>query len=80
MTRALQTPQPALPSPQDRPGPRRRRRRPGGPSAFAEARLGRVGDDVAVVAATLQSPRYRRLLADVPGCVTTRTGEQRAVA
>lgn len=35
---------------------------------------------VKALVATLQSVRYRRLISDVPGCVATRTGEQRAVA
>lgn len=39
-------------------------------------------DDVRVAAliAALRSPQYRRLLGEVPGCATDRTGEQRAVA
>lgn len=35
---------------------------------------------VAAVISILQSIRYRRLVADVPGCVAARTGECRAVA
>lgn len=35
---------------------------------------------IAALLATLQSLRYRRLLATVPGCVAARTGESRAVA
>lgn len=44
----------------------------------ADATLGdpRVG----ALIASLRSVRYRRWLADVPGCATGRTGEQRAVA
>ena len=35
---------------------------------------------VAALTATLRSLYYRRLIADVPGCVSSQTGEQRAVA
>jgi molybdate-binding protein len=39
-------------------------------------------DDPRVVAlrSTIQSRAYRRLIADIPGCISTETGDTRSVA